>query len=133
MILQQAFVFDRFPAWMGQILILGSIVGLVSIAIAASHRQKLRMRQLELLEAALKSQQVPSDVQRELAAALGIQRRRPSRWMFASGWFGLFGGITWLCMDPHGREFIAAVVTTVMSFALMTYPFALRELEARRA
>jgi hypothetical protein len=49
------------------------------------------------------------------------------------GWFGVFGGIAWLCCDPRGDEFTGAVVLTVLSFALLTLPFALRELESRKA
>ena len=98
------------------------------------HRQSIRAKErqtkLELLQQALNNPNVHRDTQEEL---LRDVRPTPGRLPFIIGWFGMFGGITWLCLGPYGEGFTIAVVCTVMSFALLTLPLAMRELDARRA
>ena len=108
-----------------------SILATTAIAIVALyHRARERTRRLDLIEAALRNPSLTPESQRELVQSV---RRPGTRAPFVLGWFGLFGGISWLCCDPRGDEFTTAVVTTVLAAALVTLPFALRELEARKA
>jgi hypothetical protein len=90
-----------------------------------------RRRELDVIDAALKSGKLSP--QTEAALMRRLQPGRGYGALFALGWFGLFGGITWLCTDPHGFEQKLAWLTVVMAFACVTFPLALRELEARRS
>lgn len=114
-----------------QALIPLAFAAIVAIAVPLIYfRWRDRQRRLELLHEALRNPNLLPDVQRELVRALRPPR---ARLPFVAGWFGLFGGIGWLCTDPRGDAFSAAVVVTVAAFALVTLPLALRELDARRA
>ena len=101
---------------------------LALIAMVMSGRD--RRRRLDLLEQALRSPNLPPDTARELVAAL---KPPPRRATFTLGWLGAFLGIGWLCTEPRGDEFTWAVIVTVASFAFLTLPLALREVEARKA
>lgn len=111
-----------------------TIVVLVVVAVvtilAMVQRAGERKRRLDLIESALRNPSMSPEAQRDLVRAL-----QPPKWRvpFAIGWFGLFGGIAWMSCDPRGDAMVMAIVVTVMSFALLTLPFALRELDARRA
>jgi hypothetical protein len=108
-----------------------SILASTAVAIVAMyHRGRDRNRRLDVIEQALRTPGLTPEAQRDLVNAL---KRPGSRTPFVLGWFGLFGGISWLCCEPRGDEFTMAVVVTVLASALVTLPFALRELEARKA
>lgn len=107
------------------------IVALVALLIVWTvQRSGERRRRLDLLAAALRNPSLSPETQRDLVRSLQPTR---GKWMFVLGWFGLFGGIAWLCCEPSGDDWKAGVMLTVLSFAMMTWPFALRELETRRA
>lgn len=109
---------------------LGLMLGVVLlVAIVSSART--RRRRLDLLQEALRNPSLSPQAQVELVRAL--QSNAPRRWMFSLGWLGLFAGIGWLCADPHGDGLTTAIVLTVASFAFVTLPIALRELDARSA
>jgi hypothetical protein len=93
-------------------------------------RGRERRRRFDLLEAALRNPNLTPEVQRDLARSLHAPRMRLP---FVIGWFGLFAGIGWLFTDPHGEEQVFAWLTTLGAFALLTLPFALKELETRGA
>jgi hypothetical protein len=64
----------------------------------------------------------------------GVQRLMAA--VLAVGWVGLFTGIgIWVFgeMTNSGDAYAGGIITTIASFGLVTYPFALRELEIRRA
>tara|TARA_R110002072_G_scaffold67163_3_gene165081 strand:+ start:83311 stop:83721 length:411 start_codon:yes stop_codon:yes gene_type:complete len=64
---------------------------------------------------------------------LGMQRLMAA--VLALGWLGLFTGIgIWVYgeMTHSNDAYAGGIITTIASFGLVTYPFALRELEARR-
>jgi hypothetical protein len=103
----------------------------VAVLVAIVSRARNQRRHLDLLQEALRNPALTPQAQVEIVRLL--QPRSPRRWMFSLGWFGLFGGIGWLCSDPPGDKLTAAIVLTVLSFALITLPLALRELEARSA
>jgi hypothetical protein len=113
-------------AWIpvGLMLCVVAIVALVT-------RARTRRRRLDLLQEALRNPSLSPQAQVELVRAL--QPNSPRRWMFSLGWLGLFAGIGWLCTDPRRDELTAAIIVTVASFAFVTLPIALRELDARSA
>jgi hypothetical protein len=96
----------------------------------AALRARDDKRRLQSIEAALRNPNLTPETQRELVQAL---KPKPRRVGFTLGWLGAVSGIGWLCTEPGGDAFKAAVVLTVASFALVTLPFALRELDGRRA
>lgn len=104
----------------------GSVLAILMTVLRARERR----RRFELIETALRSQNLQPDVQRDLVRSLQPVRGRAT---FVLGWFGLFGGIGWMCTDPRADDMRVAVVVTVVSFAMLTLPFALRELETRKA
>ena len=64
----------------------------------------------------------------------GVQRLMAA--VLAVGWVGLFTGIgIWVFgeMTNSSDAYAGGIITTIASFGLVTYPFALRELEIRRA
>jgi hypothetical protein len=114
-------------------IVIGTVAMGCSFVLAIIHaaiRAADRKRQLRLIEDMLRRGDLAPEVQRDLAKVL---EPKPKRTMFALGWLGTVGGIGWLCTKPNGDAYTTAVVLTVVSFALVTLPFALRELEARRA
>ncbi len=52
--------------------------------------------------------------------------------LFSVGWFGLFAGGALLVFGGRAQE-DAGWITLIASFALVTLPLAIRELDARRA
>lgn len=120
------------PTWYGtfSIIPLGLMLAVV-LLVAIVSGARTRRRRLELLQEALRNPSLSPQAQVELVRALQSNTKR--RWMFSLGWLGLFAGIGWLCTDPHGERLTAAIVLTVASFAFVTLPIALRELDARSA
>lgn len=115
------------------LLVLGALVIAVMTVAVIVHQislQRHRQQRLKLLEEALRNPNLDAQAQRELVRSLNAPKGRA---LFVLGWFGLFGGIAWLCTGPHGDEFFTAVVVTAMAGACVTLPLALRELEARKA
>ncbi len=112
------------------------------------HRAKERARKLQILEEAIKGGNLDRDMVDDLAATLSGRRpaRRPQAqprprgtWLLALGWIGIFIGLGILALggissnSSDGEELMGAgLVVALISFGVTTYPFALRELEARR-
>ena len=107
-------------------------------------RTQARTERVKLLEEALKNPAIDratiESLTYQLTGArnprvnLGMQRLMAV--ILAIGWFGLFTGIgVWVFGDIANEQDAVAggIITTIASFGLVTYPFALRELEARRA
>jgi len=117
----------------------GGYIAIVIVALAAGtvlsliwmlQRGRERRRRFDLLDTALRNPNLTAEVQRDLARSLHAPRMRVP---FVIGWFGLFAGIGWLCTSPRGDEEVLAWLATLGAFALLTLPFALRELETRGA
>ena len=108
------------------------VIGVITVAVIVRQisLQRDRQQRMKLLEEALRNPNLDPQAQRELVRSLQTPKGRAP---FVLGWFGLFGGIAWLCTDPYGDEFTLAVVVTAMAGACVTLPLALRELEARKA
>ncbi|MCA8974209.1 MAG: hypothetical protein KDC98_05775 [Planctomycetes bacterium] len=114
----------------------------------ATQRQKRLAAHTRMLEEALKNPAIDRATLENLTFQL--TGRRPLRsqptsgtamaWILALGWLALFTGIGLLiAAENYSRSYgsddlgIAAWVTGLIGFGLVTYPFALRELESRRA
>jgi hypothetical protein len=110
--------------------VVAMVLGALCVFVWLRLRNRVEARRLDLLEAALRNPGLDREVQRELVQAL---QPKPRRTGFVLGWFGAFAGVAWLCTEPRGDELTAAVVLTVLAFAMLTLPLALRELELRKA
>jgi len=107
-------------------------------------RAAARVERTRLLEQALKNPNVDRQTIEALAHQLtGVRSPRQGvrrSWFMATvlglGWLALFTGVPLWVIGINEHEqglFYAGVITAVAGFCLVTYPFALRELEARRA
>lgn len=104
---------------------------------------KARTERVKLLEEALKNPAIDRATIESLTYQLTGQRSPKNKGssklmagVLAIGWLGLFAGIgIWVFGEMvHERDAVAGgIITTIAAFGLVTYPFALRELEARRA
>lgn len=124
-------------------LILVPIFVFVLIKMILDQRAAARKDNVRLLEEALKNPALDRPTIESLSFQLtGMRPVRtasgPGRFLaflLAIGWIALFTGIG---IGSIGGLFeteemvVAGVITGVVGFGLVTYPFALRELEARR-
>lgn len=111
---------------------------------AMDSRSKARSERTRLLEEALKNPAVDRATVESLAYQLTGARspRRPNEGagrlmaiVLAFGWMALFVGIGVWVLGEYIRDtdtVAGGIVTLVVGFGLVTYPFALRELESRR-
>ena len=124
--------------------VLGTIFVFALIKNWMDARVQARSERVKLLEEALKNPAVDramiETLTYQLTGArgprvhLGMQRLMAA--VLAVGWLGLFTGIgVWVFGEIINAEDTIAggIITSIASFGLVTYPFALRELEARRA
>jgi hypothetical protein len=122
--------------------ILIPILGFVLLKMVFEHRAQARADNVRLLEEALKSPHLDRPTIESLTYQLTGHRVRPGgghgrlmALVLALGWLALFTGIgLWIAGEfSHDRDmFAGGIITAVVGFGLVTYPFALRELEARR-
>ena len=126
-----------------------SILSLVALVflyqLSKSHleqRSKERQQRVEALEQALANPSIDRATLQQLAQQLTGAKAPtpPSRtgyaWLLGIGWLTLFTGIgVWMLgmMTGNNEPQAAGVLVMLIGFALVTYPFALRELESRRA
>lgn len=104
---------------------------------------KARTEKVKLLEEALKNPAIDRATLESLTYQLTGQRspgsngtNRLMALVLAVGWLSLFAGIgTWVLGGVINDQdcFAGGIITSIVGFGLVTYPFALRELEARRA
>lgn len=126
-------------------MILGVIFGYALLKGRLDQRTKERTDRLRLLEQALKNPNVDRETITALAQQITQQKQPKSQaparrgrgmaMLLALGWLTLFSGLgVWvLGAMVAGRDAAAAgVLVSLIGFGLVTYPFALRELEARR-
>lgn len=126
-----------------------SILSLVALVflyqLSKSHldqRSKERQQRVEALEQALANPSIDRATLQQLAQQLTGAKAPtpPSRigyaWLLGIGWLTLFTGIgVWILggMTRDSESSAAGILVVLIGFALVTYPFALRELESRRA
>jgi hypothetical protein len=123
-------------------IILVPIFVFVLIKIALDQRSQARTQNVKLLEEALKSPQVDRPTLEALTFQLTGKRaaRREGTngfmaFLLAIGWIALFTGIALVVVSSliHSEDLlVAGSIVGIVGFAFVTYPFALRELEARR-
>ena len=106
-------------------------------------RAKERAERTRLLEEALKNPTIDRTTLTTLAHQLtgvrppgGEQRTgRGVKLLLVLGWLTLFSGLgVWVLGEMIAEAAVSAagVLTSIVGFGLVTFPFALRELEARR-
>lgn len=103
---------------------------------------KARSERVKLLEEALKNPAIDRATVESLTYQLTGNRsprhggsNKVMAVVLGLGWLGLFAGIgIWVFgeMVNHDDVIAGGIITSIASFGLVTYPFALRELEARR-
>jgi hypothetical protein len=103
---------------------------------------KARSERVKLLEEALKNPAIDRATVESLTYQLTGNRssrhggsNKVMAVVLGLGWLGLFAGIgIWVFgeMVNHADVIAGGIITSIASFGLVTYPFALRELEARR-
>lgn len=118
------------------------IFSFVLLKMMLENRSKAREDNVRLLEEALKNPALDRATIESLAYQLtGARSPRsagPSRMMatlLAVGWIALFSGLgVWLIGELISQQGAVAggLLTSIVGFGLITYPFALRELEARQ-
>jgi hypothetical protein len=104
-------------------------------------RAKERRERMRMLEEALRNPALDRNTITTLAQQLtgarppGVRAARAQAVVLAFGWLTLFSGLgVWVLgeMTDSNKACAAGVLVSLIGFGLVTYPFALRELEARR-
>lgn len=124
-------------------VILGVIFGYALIKGILDQRTKERMERLRILEQALRNPSIDRDSITALAQQITGRKApqapngpgRLQAFVLAIGWLTLFSGLGILAIGEltgAGKAAASGVLVAVIGFGLVTYPFALRELEARR-
>lgn len=123
-------------------VILVPILTFMVLKMVLEHRANVRTENLRLLEEALRNPALDRATIESLTHQL--TGRRPLRSPGASpaltvvlsvGWIALFVGIALLVISGvfHEPDFaIGGIITAISGFGLVTWPFALRELETRK-
>ncbi len=105
-------------------------------------RAKERQQRLEALERALANPAVDRAMVQQLANQLTGNKPPQERagtglaWLLGLGWLTLFTGAGVWAFGlgiGHRDPTAAGILVMLIGFGLVTYPFALREMEARRA
>ena len=125
-------------------IILVPIFVFVLFRSAMESRQKDRAEKLRVLEEAIKTPGIDRATINSLAHQLtgkkpprtpGESGRRAMAWVLALGWLTLFAGLGVVVLGEMiscSEASAAGLLTALVGFGIVTYPFALRELESRR-
>lgn len=132
-------------------LVLGLIMVFALAVILVSLRAKQKNDRMRLIEKALQAETLDDEARRALLDQLSGRNKTRPKWLetlsqhllflsknalFVLGWMGLFIGIALfvagLAFDAEDLG-IAGVITSLVSFGIVTVPLALREVERRRA
>ncbi|MFN0183860.1 MAG: hypothetical protein ACKVQR_08590 [Aquabacterium sp.] len=124
------------------LFILVPIFVFVLLKMVLDQRAQAQKDRVRLIEEALKSPNIDRQSLESLTFQLTGQRPvrhlNTSRFLaivLAAGWIALFAGLAMWIAGGLGRDrdlFTGGIITALVGFGLVTYPFALRELEARR-
>lgn len=128
---------------MESIISLVVLIALFQLGKAKMEQQaRERQHRIEALEKALANPSIDRATLQQLAQQLTGAKapKAPSNtglaWLLAIGWLTLFSGAgVWALGYMLGEDDALAggVVVMLIGFGLVTYPFALREMESRRA
>jgi hypothetical protein len=125
-----------------EVSILAVIFVFVTAMTISQNRAKERRERLRVIEEALRSGNLDAGEKQELMSQLTGRRPRRreteheprhagAKFVFGIGWLGLFTGIALMTMGGD-EPFQAGVFTAALSFALVSLPLALRELDGRQ-
>lgn len=129
---------------MEAVYIIVPVLAYMVLKMVIEQRATARSENLRLLEEALKNPALDRATIETLTHQLtgrkplrnGLGEAGPgTRFVLAVGWIALFVGIALLVISYLFHEHdvtIAGVITAISGFGLVTWPFALRELETRR-
>lgn len=122
-----------------------SVFALIAIFVYSKSQAELkakeRARRLDMLEQALSNPNLDRATVQALAQQLtGAKSPKDARagglaWLLAIGWLTLFSGLgVWVLglLQADRPVYSAGLLVALIGFGLITYPFALRELESRR-
>ena len=125
------------------VIILAVVFGFALIRTGIEHKTKEREQKLQALQQALQNPSLDRATITALTHQLAGTKPpkeprgagRAMAWLLALGWLTLFSGLgIWVlgeitvCSDVSA----AGLLVSLIGFGLVTYPFALRELESRR-
>lgn len=121
-------------------IFLGVIFGFVLVRGWMDQRSKERIERIRVLEAAIRNPSVDRGTVHQIAEQLNGQKpisaARGMAIVLAVGWITMLVGCGMMLVEANdktqgvGSE---SVIVAMVGFALVTYPFALRELELRRS
>ncbi len=119
------------------IFIVGIVFFFIYLVVRVSARERENRRRLELIEKALDSGTIDERTKRELVEAVAKKplgrAREGVHPVFTLGWIGLFAGIGMVIVAlGEERWWRPAVMTTAISFGVLSVPMAVRELQSRK-
>jgi hypothetical protein len=127
---------------MEALTILSVIFGFIIVKMVVDHRAERKRESVRLLEEALKNPSLDraaiESLSYQLTGHRPLRTPGPNRLLatvLLLGWITLFTGLgVWAIGAVGGDNGVSAggMLTAIVGFGLVTYPFALRELEARR-
>lgn len=130
------------PSSTEMVLVLTCVVAAAVVALAAIWAiSRNRARRLGVLERALDNDTVDSDTKQELLGRLNAPGFLVRLWagghnlmrlLVILGWLGLFYGLGLMLFTSVGLAQEIGGMTALVSFAVLTVPFALRELNGKR-
>ena len=118
------------------VFIVGIVFGFVYLIVRISAHEKDQRRRIELVERALDSGAIDAQTKRELVETVANARAKAGPGaVFSLGWVGLFAGLgmigTGLALEPYDW-WPAGIMTTAISFGVLSIPLAARELQSRK-
>lgn len=115
------------------LLVVAIVFVYVFLVYQTKHRHRDRERRIELVERALESGAIDDTTKRELVAAVVGGSTSGMHPLLAVGWIGLFAGLGMIGLAfgdyPMWRP---GIMTTAISFGVVSLPLASRELNQRR-
>ena len=116
------------------IYIVGIVFFFVYLMTRVSSREKVQKARLELVERALESGAIDESTKRELLEAVTRKPQSLAHPLVLLGWIGLFAGIGMIVLASMDDAYLwkPAILTTAISFGVLSLPIASRELQSRR-
>ncbi|MEM7201887.1 MAG: hypothetical protein AAF628_16590 [Planctomycetota bacterium] len=121
------------------VAIIGTVFFFIYLMTRTTARERESKRRIELVEKALSHGHIDEATKREMLAAVTGQRDATGRISptMAAGWVGLFVGLGLTAAALIGAGdardlWLPAVMTTAISFGVISLPLAQRELQDRR-
>ena len=116
------------------VFIVGLVFSFVYLLVRLSARERDQRRRIELVERALENGAIDDQTKRELLGAV-TNKRTPTGYhpLFLLGWVGLFAGLGMIGISMGNDHWLSpAIMTTAVSFGVLSVPLAARELQSRK-